>query len=143
MTTFDHFSMNDAISAVCKHANEMGISVTISIVNSAGLQSGMLRMPNSFLASIDYAFWKAWTAASFSMSTTGFSEMLRTLPEEIRAGLLEHPNATALPGGVPVIFRDELLGAVGISGGSGEQDNSLARLAADTLLDAAAQNAPG
>ena len=143
MPVFRASSVSAALLAVCARAEELGIDITISVVDSSGQKIAFYKMPKSFLASADYAFWKAWTAASFAMSTANFAEMLRALPEEVRTGLCEHPRVTTLPGGAPIMQDGRLAGAVGISGGSGEQDIELAGLAAETLISAGDQKAPG
>lgn len=143
MSVFRPSALTATILATCAQAEELSIAVTLSVVESSGRQIAFYAMPRSFLASADYAFWKAWTVASFSMSTLDFADMLASLPEEVRAGLCDHPHVTTLPGGVPILQDGRLAGAVGISGGSGEQDVELAQLAAETLISAGDQKAPG
>jgi len=142
MLQFHTLSICRAIEAVCAHADKTGIAVAVSIVDAGGNPVAFYRMPGAFLASSDYARWKAWTSASFEMGTSAFAAMIAALPAHVRQGLLDHPDVTDLPGGLPIQMDGRLAGAVGISGGSGEQDDRLAALACETLLDAALQKTP-
>ena len=113
----------------------MGVSIAMAVVDTAGRKAAFFRMPGSFLASDDFARWKAWTAVSFSMKTSDFASMLRSLPTDVARGLLDHPEVTDLPGGCPIVSHRQIIGAVGISGGSGEQDDMLSDTAAIVLAE--------
>ncbi|MEM5516297.1 heme-binding protein [Henriciella sp. AS95] len=143
MRMFFSASICAAINAVTNRAAEMDLAITVSFMDAAGNEAAFYRMPGAFLASTDYARWKAWTAASFQTPTEPFADMLAGLPQNIREGLLAHPKVTDLPGGALIKDENDVLGSVGISGGSGEQDTELALLAARTLLQHPDQNAPG
>lgn len=141
-----HFSAGpvcNAIEHVAREAKHLNVNVAIAIFDAHGNEIAFYRMPGAFLASNDYARWKAWTAASFQTGTEVFADMLEGLPHTVRNGLLAHPKVTALPGGALIKRADDVIGGVGISGGSGEQDTQLALLAARTLLQHHDQNAPG
>ena len=125
-----------ALSAAENVAAEASAPVVIVLTDAGGLVCGLLRMPGSFLASSDYAEWKAWTAASFSMSTLEFSDVLDSLGEEVKRGLLAHRKVTVLPGGVPVRVNDTVIAAIGISGGPAEVDEACAAAARAAFLAA-------
>ena len=135
----------EALAAVIAAAREMDAKVTVSIVDAAGVSLGLLHMPDSFLASNDYAHWKAWTVASFGLSTPDFQQMLAGLEPHVRDGLLKHEHVTDLPGGAPVLLDRKLVAAIGVSGGSGQQDQALAEAGAAAIAHSAGshQNAPG
>lgn len=118
-----------AISAAVEAANRESIDIVVSIVDTSGHPVGSLAMPDSFLASNEYAFWKAWTAASFKMSTPDFSSMLDKQDQHVRDGLLSHDKVTALPGGLPIFKGNLLIGAIGVSGGTAAQDETCAAAA--------------
>lgn len=125
-----------ALSAAEKCAAGAATPVVIVMTDAAGLVCGLLRMPGAFLASNDYAEWKAWTAASFGMPTADFSGLLNSFDEDVKQGLLAHRKVTALPGGVPVMLDDTLMAAVGISGGPAEIDEACAEAARAAFIDA-------
>lgn len=129
----DAASINNALVKAVEAASQAGVNVAIAIVDSSGILAGFLRMPGSFLASVDYAQWKAWTAASFGMPTRDFGALLDTLDTQVRKGLAAHPNVTALPGGVPIRVNGRLIGALGVSGGDAEQDSAIAHAGASVF----------
>ncbi len=110
-------------------AKRHGVSIALAIVDNRGVLSSFFRMPESFLASVDYARWKAWTAASFKMPSGDFGQLVSGFDSLTRDGLLAHPKVTALPGGFPIKKDGHLIGAIGVSGGSGEQDDAIAKAA--------------
>lgn len=122
------------LSAALDQATKDGCAIVAAIVGPSGRLLGLLGNPEAFLASKDYAVSKAWTAASFEMPTSGFAQLLATMDQSTREGLLAHPKTTALSGGVPVIIEGDLHCAVGVSGGSGEQDERCARAAEAAIL---------
>lgn len=121
--------MEQALAAACEEAERLGPSVAIAIVDASGTLGGFLRLPGAFLASSDLAIDKAWTAASFGMSTRAFSEMLEDTPRAVRDGLLRRPRVTEVPGGVVITNESHVLGAVGVSGGSDSEDEAIAQSA--------------
>ena len=126
----------DGLAAAAAHAEAAGTPVVIAMVDAGGRLIGQLAMPGAFLASNDYAEWKAWTAASFAMPTLEFSAFLQTRGEEVRKGLLAHDKVTALSGGLPIKSGETLLGAVGVSGGPAEVDEGCAAAACEAFLAA-------
>lgn len=127
MSEFTTVKIISALEAAVKAAQGEGIHITVSIVNASGRCVGSIAMSESFLASVDYAFWKAWTSASFKMSTIDFAAMLKKSGPNIREGLLAHENVTLLPGGFPASRNGCLMGAIGVSGGNAQQDEAYAR----------------
>lgn len=125
-----------ALAAAEKMAREAANPVVTVLTDASGRVCGLLRMPGAFLASGDYAEWKAWTAASFSMSTDAFATMLNSLGEDVKQGLLAHDKVTALPGGAPILLDDALIAAVGVSGGPAELDTACAEVARAAFLSA-------
>ncbi|MBB34274.1 MAG: cobalamin adenosyltransferase [Hirschia sp.] len=123
-----------ALEAAIGEATNCDARIVVIIVDRAGLVVGMLRMPGAFLASNDYAQYKAWTAASFFMSTTEFGEFLFEQSEGVRTGLLDHPKVTALGGGVPIKVDGVVVGAIGVSGASNAIDIACAEAARQACL---------
>jgi len=121
--------LEEAIAAARQSAEGIGARVAIAIVDAAGNLAGFLRLPGAFLASSDLAIDKAWTAASFGMSTRAFGEMLGDTPRAVRDGLLRRPRVTEVPGGIVIQNEGRMLGAIGVSGGSDVEDEAIARSA--------------
>lgn len=115
------------ISAVEIAADIMGINVVVAVVNSAANLVALEAMDNSYIASIKAAQDKAYTAAALKMPT-------QTALEQSRGGALDGLSNTngllLLGGGEPLIKNGVIFGALGISGGSKEQDIALSKVGA-------------
>lgn len=127
------------LAAARARADELGVRVNIAIVDCGGNLAGFIRLPGAFLSSIDLAMDKAYTAASFSMGTRGFSELLSSAPPPVRDGLLRRPRLTEVPGGLPIVHDGVAAGAIGVSGGSEEEDEDIASFAVANLVTAMTQ----
>lgn len=119
-------AVRSMMDAVVSCAAEMGVKVNVAIVDAAGNLAGFLRMPGSFLVSSDLAVDKAWTAASFGIATRALSQMLEESPRAVREGLLRRPRTTEIAGGLPILVDGVMIGAIGVSGASDEQDERCA-----------------
>lgn len=120
-------AMEQALRAARATAERLGVCVAIAVADDGGNLSAFLRVGRAFLASTDLAIDKAWTAASFGMSTRAFSELLDTTPSNVREGLLRRPRVTVVPGGFPILRDGVLVGAIGVSGGSDTEDETIAQ----------------
>ena len=139
-TTLQHTLTDEAahaaVAAAVAHARVLGVRVNAAATDSSGLLMAFLRMPGSFLHSIDIAIDKAYTAAGFGFATECWPALL-----ESDAGLLaaipQRPRLVVLGGGVPIYAGPDCVGAIGVSGASAEQDAACARagLAAIGLSD--------
>jgi uncharacterized protein GlcG (DUF336 family) len=115
-------------------AKEMGVAVTVAIVEGGGHTIGLLRMDGAKLASIGAAEGKAWTAALFQRASVDYGAP--TAPGGGSHGLLNAfpVKMVPLPGGQPIFVDGACVGGIGISGASGEQDESLAQAAVAALV---------
>ncbi|ASY45682.1 hypothetical protein CJD35_06480 [Sphingobium xenophagum] len=121
------------LAAAVRRAEQLGVRVNIAVVDGGGNLAGFIRMPGSFLSSIEMAIDKAYTAASFGMSTRGFGDLLETASRPVRDGMLRRPRLSEVPGGAPIMVDDQMLGAIGVSGASDEQDEDIATAALTAL----------
>lgn len=115
-----------AMSLAREKAASITARVCIVVVDAGGNLAGFLRMEEAFLASSGIAQDKAWTAASFRMSTRQLGDMLQNAERSVRDGLLRRPEICEVPGGVPILREGVMIGAVGVSGGSAEEDEIIA-----------------
>lgn len=124
-----------ATQAAVAHAEALGIRINVAVTDAAGVLAGFLRMPGAFLHSIDIAIDKAYTAASFGFPTSQWPEILAG-DEALRLGLPLRPRLVIFGGGLPIHENGQLIGGIGVSGGSAEQDEDCARagLAALNLM---------
>ena len=108
-----------ALEAAVAKAAELGVKINVAVADSGGNLSGFLRMPGAFVQSIDIAIDKAYTAASFGLSTAQWVDLL----EDRGASNLRHvPRVMAAAGGFPIMEDGAIIGGIGISGGSWAQD---------------------
>lgn len=127
-----------AITSTVTAAAAEGIHVNVAVVDCAGVLAGFLRMAGAPLHSVEIAIDKAYTSASFGLATGRWSEILRGHSEAVRDGLVRRPRFVAFGGGLPIRFGGELIGGIGVSGGSEQQDEiyaqaGLAGIGADHL----------
>lgn len=116
-----------AVDAAVRQAEMLGIRINVAVADSGGNLAAFLRMPGAFLHSIEIAIDKAYTAAGFGFPTSAWSGALEGLSKAARDGLPRRPRLVAFGGGLPLRVEGELLGAIGVSGGSEEQDEQCAR----------------
>lgn len=117
-----------------KAAKEMGVAITIAVVEGGGYTIGLIRMDGAKLASIAVAEGKAWTAAVFQRASVDYAAA--TAPGGGSYGVLNAfpGKLLPLPGGQPIFVDGACIGGIGISGASGEQDDSIAKSAVAALL---------
>ena len=124
---------NTAIVAAVEKAQELGITINVAVVDSGGNLAGFLRMPNAFLHSIDIAIDKAYTAAGFRFPTSQWKDIFST-ETMLAKGMPPRDRLVVFGGGVPIEIEGKSLGAIGVSGGSEEQDIICAKAGIENLL---------
>jgi uncharacterized protein GlcG (DUF336 family) len=103
-------------------ARKNGWTMAIVVVDDAGHLIQFERIDGTQTGSIDVAIAKAKTAAAFKRPTKFFEEAAKTRPAIVTLT----PTAVMIEGGVPVFVSQQLVGAVGVSGGSSQQDGVVA-----------------
>ena len=114
-----------AADAAVSHATTLGIRINVALTDVSGTLAAFLRMPGAFLHSIDIAIDKAYTAASFGFPTARWKDVVAG-DEMMRLGLSQRPRLVMFGGGLPVREGGVLIGGIGVSGGSAEQDEACA-----------------
>ena len=111
-------------------AVSIGVPMVITVVDDGGNLIAVHRMDDSLLASISISYSKAYTAAALRAPTGEAAKTI--LPGQPLYGLQEtHPGKFCIfGGGIPILRDGRCIGAVGVSGGSVEQDEAVARYAA-------------
>jgi uncharacterized protein GlcG (DUF336 family) len=115
-----------AVQAAVAHAGTLGIRINAAVTDSSGVLAAFLRMPGAFLHSVDIAIDKAYTASSFGFPTSQWSAILQN-NEALRLGMPQRPRLVVFGGGLPIRENGQLIGGIGVSGGSAEQDEECAR----------------
>lgn len=120
-------------------AAAMGLKVNIAIVDDGGHLLAFARMDGARPASGYTALTKATTAATFRQATgplprNGEPNVLLNLSLQ-NAAAASGAKLTTLHGGVPIVVDDQVIGAVGVGGGTGEQDAEVGRAGIQAFLD--------
>ena len=115
--------ITDAISK----SEQLGIKVCIAVVDSGAHIVAFERMDGAFLGSVDIAIKKARTSALFPLESGPLGALIRS--EQLTGFELSNENLMGFKGGVPIFAGDDQIGAIGISGGSAEEDLAIARAA--------------
>lgn len=118
-----------ALAAAVLEARKQNLQVAVAVVDNAGLLVAFERMDQTQHGSVSVAQGKASTAAMYRRPT-------KTLQDALAAGgaglrLLSLPGLVAIEGGVPLVVDNRIIGAIGVSGGSAEQDGAVARAGLD------------
>jgi glc operon protein GlcG len=104
-------------------------NVVISIVDEGGHLVYLQRMDNTQTGSIDVAIQKAKAAVSFKRPTKVYEDMVAGG----RTAILSLPGVIAIEGGVPLMVKDHIIGAIGVSGVKSAEDGQIAKAGADIL----------
>lgn len=114
-------------------ACELDAAISVVVVDRLGSLLLVETADNAPPGAVDASILKAKGAALYGVATHFTAEVLKKLPPNLAAPALSLPEVCALQGGVPVVIAGEVAGAVGVSGGSGEQDVTIATSAAEIL----------
>ncbi|TWT88501.1 hypothetical protein Mal64_19840 [Pseudobythopirellula maris] len=121
------------VAAAVAKSTEMGVLMNVAVVDAGGNLTAFAHMDGAWLGSIDISIKKARTARMFDMPTGAIGGLSQP------GGPLyaiEHSNGGLItfPGGVPVTGADgELIGAIGVSGSTVEDDHAVAEAGAAAL----------
>jgi uncharacterized protein GlcG (DUF336 family) len=118
------------IAAAEAEGNKRGWKMNIAVVDSHGDLVHFSRMEGAQLASINIAQGKARTAARYRRESRIFFNAYETGHPYV--GTLD-PTLVASPGGIPLIEGGKLIGAIGCSGGTGDQDAVICKAGADLV----------
>ncbi len=118
-------SAKNVAAASIAEAQKNNWKMAVAIVDTGGYLVYFERMQDTQTGSVDLAIEKARTAALFRRPTKLFQDSVAAGGEGLR--LLRLTGAIPIDGGVPIIVDGKLIGAVGVSGGSGDQDGLVAK----------------
>ena len=123
---------NAAIEAAIKKAEEIGTAMDIALVDAGGNLKAFARMDGAWLGSIDIAQKKARTARWFDMNTGDIGQLSQPGGSLFN---IEHSNGGLItfPGGVPIKDGDVIIGAIGVSGSTVENDHTVALAGANAV----------
>ena len=123
---------NATLEAAIKKAEEIGTTMDIAVVDVGGNLKAFARMDGAWLGSIDISQKKARTARYFDMNTGDIGQLSQPGGPLFN---IEHSNGGLItfPGGVPIKDGDIVIGAIGVSGSTVENDHTVAAAGANAV----------
>jgi uncharacterized protein GlcG (DUF336 family) len=114
------------IAAAEKKAEEIGQPMNIAVVDAGGNLVAHVRMDKAWIGSVDIAINKAWTSRAFDISTKDLAENSQSGDQFFGIHVSNHGRVMIFAGGIPLKRGDQVIGAIGVSGGMGKQDQAVA-----------------
>ena len=127
MNTISTVDADDIIQRGCIRAEEIGMAACIAVVDAGAHLKAFRRMDGAFAGAVDVSQRKARTSALFPLPSGDFGQVIAE--HQLTGMELSNGGLAAFHGGLPIMDGDTLLGAIGVSGGSAEQDLDVARYA--------------
>ena len=121
------------IAAGQSKAEEIETPANIAVVDSGGNLVAHIRMDGAWLGSVDISINKAFTARAFEIATKDLADEAQPGGQFYGIHGSNQGRVMIFAGGIPLQQNGQVIGAVGVSGGSGEQDQTIAEAAAAAL----------
>jgi uncharacterized protein GlcG (DUF336 family) len=119
-------SAQAVVEAARQKADEIGVPMDIAVVDAGNNLTAFARMDGAWLGSIDIAQSKAYTARAFDMSTKDLAPLCQPNQPLFGINASNQGRLIIFAGGIPLTAGGEVVGAIGVSGGSVEQDQEVA-----------------
>ena len=120
-----------AHAAAEAEAKKNNWNVVIAVVDTGGHLVLLQRMDDTQFGSVEVARQKAWSASAFRRPTKTFQDTLAAGGEGLR--ILKVEGAMPLEGGVPLVVDGKIIGAIGVSGVTSQQDGQIAQAGVNAL----------
>ena len=121
------------IAAAERKAADIGQPMNIAVVDGGGNLVAHVRMDKAWVGSIDISINKAWTARAFNIATKDLAELSQSGDQFFGIHVSNHGRVMIFAGGIPLKRGEDVVGAVGVSGGTGKQDQSVAEAGAEAF----------
>lgn len=114
------------IDAAEKKAADIGQPMNIAVADAGGNLVAHVRMDHAWIGSIDISIKKAYTSRAFDISTKNLGENSQPGQQFFGINASNDGKIMIFAGGIPLKKDGKVVGAIGVSGGSGEQDHTVA-----------------
>jgi uncharacterized protein GlcG (DUF336 family) len=121
------------IGAAQKKASAIGQPMNVAVADAGGNLVAHVRMDGAWIGSIDISIKKAFTARAFDIATKDLAPLAQPGREFFGIDASNDGRIMIFVGGIPLKRAGKVVGAVGVSGGSGEQDQAVAESAASAF----------
>ena len=120
-------------AAAEQHAIEIGQPMNIAVVDAGGNLVSHVRQDGAWIGSIEISISKAWTSRAFDIATKDLGDNSQPTQQFYGIHATNHGRVAIFAGGVPLVQDGAVVGAIGVSGGSGQQDQAVAEAGAAAL----------
>lgn len=121
------------IAAAEAHAARIKQPMNIAVVDAGGNLVAHVRMDGAWMGSVQISIDKAWTSRAFDVETKALAKLAQPGADFYGIHASNGGRVMIFAGGIPLRRGDEVVGAVGVSGGSGKQDHEVAEAGAKAL----------
>jgi uncharacterized protein GlcG (DUF336 family) len=118
------------IEAAERKASEIRQPMNIAVVDEGGNLVSHVRMDSAWIGSIDISINKAYPSRAFDISTKDLAQHSQSGGQFFGIHVSNHGRVMVFAGGIPLTRGGKVVGGVGVSGGSGEQDHTVAEAGA-------------
>ena len=118
------------IAAAEKKAQEIGQPMNIAVADEGGNLVAHVRMDGGWIGSIDVSINKAFTSRAFDIATADLARHSQSGDQFFGIHVSNHGRIMIFAGGVPLKRDGKVVGAIGVSGGTGDQDHAVAEAGA-------------
>lgn len=118
------------IAAAESKAKQLGQPMNIAVADAGGNLIAHVRMDEAWIGSIDISIKKAFTSRAFDISTKDLSEHSQSGGQFFGIHVSNGGRVMVFAGGIPLKRDGRVVGAIGVSGGSGAQDHEVAEAGA-------------
>jgi uncharacterized protein GlcG (DUF336 family) len=115
------------IAAAEIKAAELGVPMVVAVCDESGVLKAFSRMDGAALLSVQIAQDKAYTAVGFGMPSGGWHDFIKDDPPLAAGAVGGIDRLVIFGGGFPITVADQIVGAVGVSGGHYTQDMEVAQ----------------
>src|ERR1700730_12834978 len=112
------------IMAAEKKAQEVGQPMNIAVVDEGGNLKAHVRMDNAWIGRSDISINKAFTSRAFDIETKELAKHSQSGGQFFGIHVSNHGRIMIFAGGIPIRADGKVIGAIGVSGGSGEHEHS-------------------
>jgi uncharacterized protein GlcG (DUF336 family) len=121
------------IAAAEAKAIDIGQPSNIAVADAGGNLIAHVRMDDAWLGSIDISIKKAWTARAFDIETKALAKLSQSGEPFFGIHASNDGKVMIFAGGIPLKRDGKVVGAIGVSGGTGKQDQEVAEAGADAF----------
>ncbi|WP_077488091.1 GlcG/HbpS family heme-binding protein [Sinomonas mesophila] len=130
MTSPSLSEARDIIAAAEKRAAEIGQPMNIAVVDEGGNLVSHARMDGAWIGSVDISINKAFTSRAFNIQTKDLGDNSQPGNQFYGIHASNQGRIMIFAGGIPLTRDGQVVGAIGVSGGSGDQDQTVAEAGA-------------